>query len=52
MEAVDTISSLWPIAISFVTLVIVLATMHADIQTLKQKVTTLFELINRLRDRD
>jgi len=36
----------WPIAFGFVTLVIVLAKMHADIDTLKQKVMTLFELWN------
>ena len=36
----------WPLILGFVTLVIVLAKMHADIDTLKQKVITLFELWN------
>jgi hypothetical protein len=36
----------WPIAFGFVTLVIVLAKMHGEIDTLKEKVKVLFELWN------
>jgi hypothetical protein len=43
---IETISALWPLAVGFVTLVIVLAKMHADIDTIKEKVRILFELWN------
>ena len=42
----DAISVVWPIAAAFVTLVIVLAKMHSDIEQIKEKVRTLFELFN------
>ena len=47
MDGLDTIGALWPIALGFVTLVIVLAKMHADIEQIKDKVKTLFDLWNR-----
>ena len=37
---------LWPIAVAFVSLVIVLAKMYNRIDTLEDKVKTLFELWN------
>lgn len=46
MEIISTIGSLWPIFLSFITLVIVLAKLHADQETLKEKVKVLFELWN------
>ena len=46
VEALSTIGSLWPIFISFITLVIVLAKLHADQETLKEKVKVLFDLWN------
>jgi len=46
MGALEAIGTIWPIAIAFVTLVIVLAKMHADIEQIKEKVRTLFELWN------
>lgn len=46
MTALEFINSIWPIAIGFVTLVIVLAKMHSDIETIKEKVRVLFELWN------
>jgi hypothetical protein len=42
----DTITALWPLFLGFITLVIVLAKMHADVETLKEKVRVLFELWN------
>jgi len=42
----STISALWPIFLGFITLVIVLAKMHADLETVKEKVRVLFELWN------
>jgi hypothetical protein len=42
---------MWPIFIGFITLVIVLAKMHATIQVLEEKVKVAFQLINKLTDR-
>ena len=46
MDALDAIGAIWPIALGFVTLVIVLAKMYADIEQIKEKIRTLFELWN------
>jgi len=40
----------WPVLVSFVGLVIVLARMKADIDSLKEKVKTLFDLHNNKKD--
>jgi len=42
----EAISALWPLAVGFVTLVIVLAKMHSDIDTIKEKIRILFDLWN------
>jgi len=47
MEALDLLNAMWPIAVGFVTLVIVLAKMHGDIETIKEKIKVLFELWNK-----
>jgi hypothetical protein len=46
METLDAIGTIWPIAFGFVTLVIVLAKMHSDIEQIKEKVRVLFDLFN------
>ena len=46
-EIVTVISSLWPIVVGFVTLVIVLAKMHTSIEVLQEKVKALFEIVNK-----
>lgn len=46
MNALDAINVLWPVAVGFVTLVIVLAKMHGDIETIKEKIKVLFDLWN------
>ena len=38
METLDALGAIWPIAFGFVTLVIVLAKMHSDIEQIKEKV--------------
>ncbi len=43
----DAIGVVWPIAVAFVTLVVVLAKMHADIEQIKEKIKVLFELWNK-----
>ena len=58
MPALDAISALWPLVLGFVTLVIVLAKMHSDIDTIKDLKKELkqaiaredYELASRLRD--
>ena len=46
MSQLDLIISLWPIFVGFITLVIVLAKMHADLETVKEKIRVLFDLWN------
>mgnify|MGYP003631933341 FL=1 len=50
MTALEFINTAWPVAVGFVTLVIVLAKMHNDIETLKEKVRVIFELWNKKND--
>lgn len=47
----DILVGLWPIFAGFISLVIVLAKMHADMETMKEKIRTLFTLWNS-RDKD
>ncbi len=46
MSQLDLITGLWPIFVGFITLVIVLAKMHADLETVKEKIRVLFDLWN------
>ena len=50
MTTMGFINSTWPIFMGFITLVIVLAKMHGDIETIKEKVRVLFELWNKKND--
>ena len=49
MEDIHTIVSLWPLALGFVTLVIVLAKMHSAIEVINEKIKVLFDLYNKDR---
>jgi len=40
----------WPIFLALITLIVVLAKMHSDIEVIKEKIRTLFELFNRDRN--
>jgi len=51
MEIVELASSTWPIALGVITLIIVLAKMHSDIEIIKEKVRTLFDLWNSRKDK-
>ena len=51
MEIVELASSTWPIALGIITLIIVLAKMHSDIEIIKEKVRTLFDLWNNRKDK-
>jgi len=47
MEALEVVGKLWPLLVSFVALVIVLAKMDVRIGTAEEKIKTLFELHNK-----
>ena len=51
MVITDWIASLWPIAVGFVTLVIVLARMHYNLESLSEKVKILFDFHNKRNDK-
>jgi len=46
-ETLQFISSLWPILIGIITLIIVLARMHYNLETLTEKVKVLFDFHNK-----
>jgi len=46
----EVVSSVWPVFIGLITLVIVLSKMHSSIMVLEDKVKVLFDLFNN-RDR-
>ena len=50
MTTMEFINSTCPIFMGFITLVIVLAKMHGDIETIKEKVRVLFDLWNNKND--
>ena len=46
-EVLQIIASLWPIGIGVITLIIVLARMHYNLETLTEKVKVLFDFHNK-----
>ena len=51
-NSLELLVSLWPVFVGFITLVIVLAKMHSSIEVLRDKVQTLFQLLNKWSDSD
>ena len=49
-DVLQIISSLWPILVGLVTLIVVLARMHYNIETLTEKVKVLFDFHNKRKD--
>jgi hypothetical protein len=45
-DQLEILISLWPVFAGFISLVIILAKMHADLETVKEKVRVLFDLWN------
>jgi len=43
----EVVSSIWPVFLGLITLVVVLAKMHSSIEVLQEKVRVLFELFNK-----
>jgi len=50
-EILQVISALWPIFVGFIGLVIILAKMHYNIETLTEKVKVLFDFHNKRQDK-
>ena len=50
MTTMEFVNSTWPMFMGFITLVIVLAKMLGDIETIKEKVRVLFDLWNSKND--
>ena len=50
-EILSIISALWPIFLGFITLVIVLAKMHYNIEAINEKVRVLFDFHNKRKDK-
>ena len=46
LSLIEILSTIWPILLGIITLIIVLAKMHGDIVVLKEKVKSLFDLWN------
>ena len=51
LTEIGLLMKMWPVFVGFITLVIVLAKMHATIQVLEEKVKVAFQLINKLNDK-
>ena len=47
MEWSDMLRTSWPILLALISLINVLAKMHSDIEVMKEKIRTLFELWNK-----
>ena len=47
MDWLELIRTSWPILLALVSLIIILARMHSDIEVVKEKVKTLFDLWNK-----
>ena len=47
----DLINEYWQIIVGVITLIVILSKMNLDVEILKQKVSTIFELINRKKDK-
>lgn len=50
-EVLQIISALWPVFVGFIGLVIILAKMHYNIETLTEKVKVLFDFHNKKKEK-
>ena len=51
VEELQLLLCLWPLAIGFITLVIILAKMHSAIEVINEKIKVLFDLYNKDKDK-
>ena len=49
MDLLSAIGTLWPIFVGIITLIFVLSRLWTDVESLKEKVRTLFQLFNDKR---
>ena len=47
----DAINEYWQIIVGVITLIVILSKMNLDIEVIKEKIRTLFELINKDREK-
>ena len=47
----DAINEYWQIIVGVITLIVILSKMNLDIEVIKEKIKTLFELINKDREK-
>ena len=47
----EAINEYWQIIVGVITLIVILSKMNLDIEVIKEKIRTLFELINKERDK-
>ncbi len=52
LDLMGQLMKIWPIFLGFITLVIVLAKMHATQQVLEEKIKVAFQLINDMNKRN
>ena len=51
VESIELMVAIWPLALGFVTLVIILAKMHSAIEVINEKIKVLFELYNNRNEK-
>jgi|TARA_R110000744_G_scaffold76798_3_gene152017 hypothetical protein len=51
MEMMEIISTLWPMLVALILLIVTLAQAHYRIKVLEEKVTVAFGLINKINER-
>ena len=47
----ELVNEYWQIIVGVITLIVILSKMNLDIEVIKEKIRTLFELINKERDK-
>ena len=47
----EAINEYWQVIVGVITLIVILSKMNLDIEVIKEKIRTLFELINKERDK-
>lgn len=51
MDTLDILTKAWPILLAIITLIIVLSKLDLRVAVLEEKMRTLFELFNKMRDK-
>ena len=51
MDTLDILTKAWPILLAIITLIIVLSKLDLRVAVLEEKMRTLFDLFNKMRDK-